>query len=292
MSSPALDHADMADILVLGGGLNGLSTAALLARDGHQVTVLERDPAEPIGSADMLWDTWNRRGVNQFHLPHFMLPRWRGLMEQEIPGVIDELVALGGLTFNVFTALPAEMTGAHHEDDERFDTVTGRRPVVEAAVATAAANTPGVTIRRGVAVTGLTTGPEVIPGVPHVTGVLTNGGMAVRGDLVVDATGRRSPVGGTLEAIGGRRPAEQWEDSGFVYYGRHFRSADGRHPATVRGHRARTLRQRFGPHPALRQRHLGDCLHRVCRGQGAAPAARRCSVAGGARRVSHGVRLG
>ena len=98
----------MADILVLGGGLNGLSTAALLARDGHQVTVLERDPAEPIGSADVLWDTWNRRGVNQFHLPHFMLPRWRDLMEQEIPGVIDELVALGGLTFNAFTALPAE----------------------------------------------------------------------------------------------------------------------------------------------------------------------------------------
>ncbi len=229
----------MADILVLGGGLNGLSTAALLARDGHQVTVLERDPAEPIGSADVLWDTWNRRGVNQFHLPHFMLPRWRDLMEQEIPGVIDELVALGGLTFNAFTALPAEMTGAHHEDDERFDTVTGRRPVVEAAVATAAANTPGVTIRRGVAVTGLTTGPEVIPGVPHVTGVLTNGGMAVRGDLVVDATGRRSPVGGTLEAIGGRRPAEQWEDSGFVYYGRHFRSADGTLPpfaATVLEH--------------------------------------------------------
>ena len=37
----------MAEILVLGAGLDGLSTAMLLARDGHQVTVLERDPAEP-----------------------------------------------------------------------------------------------------------------------------------------------------------------------------------------------------------------------------------------------------
>ncbi len=37
----------MAEILVLGAGLGGLSTAMLLARDGHQVTVLERDPAEP-----------------------------------------------------------------------------------------------------------------------------------------------------------------------------------------------------------------------------------------------------
>src|SRR3712207_8105006 len=37
----------VAEILVLGAGLGGLSTAMLLARDGHQVTILERDPAEP-----------------------------------------------------------------------------------------------------------------------------------------------------------------------------------------------------------------------------------------------------
>ena len=37
----------MAEILVLGAGLTGLTTAMLLARDGHDVTVLERDPAEP-----------------------------------------------------------------------------------------------------------------------------------------------------------------------------------------------------------------------------------------------------
>ena len=40
-------RCDMAQILVLGAGLGGLSTAMLLARDGHEVTVLERDPAEP-----------------------------------------------------------------------------------------------------------------------------------------------------------------------------------------------------------------------------------------------------
>ncbi len=62
-------------ILGLGGGLNGLSTAALVPRGGYTVTVLERDPAEPSGGgADALWNTWLRRGVNQFHLPHFMLP--------------------------------------------------------------------------------------------------------------------------------------------------------------------------------------------------------------------------
>jgi len=35
----------MSNIVVLGAGLNGLATAMLLARDGHEVTILERDPA-------------------------------------------------------------------------------------------------------------------------------------------------------------------------------------------------------------------------------------------------------
>ena len=37
----------MSRIIVLGSGLTGLTTALLIARDGHDVTVLERDPAPP-----------------------------------------------------------------------------------------------------------------------------------------------------------------------------------------------------------------------------------------------------
>ena len=37
----------MAEVLVLGAGLNGVATAMLLAGDGHTITVLERDAAEP-----------------------------------------------------------------------------------------------------------------------------------------------------------------------------------------------------------------------------------------------------
>ena len=49
-------------------------------------------------------------------------------------------------------------------------------------------------------------------------------------DLVVDATGRRSPLPRWLIAAGARSPIEEIDDSGFIYYGRHFRSADGSTP--------------------------------------------------------------
>ena len=220
----------MAQIVVMGAGLNGLTTGMLLAHDGHQVTVLERDAAGPRGRAGDLWQRWDRRGVNQFRQLHFMLPRWRAVMERELPEVITGLEDLGGVRTSMLGALPDEMTGGKRDGDERFETVTGRRPVLEAAVAHAAKRTDGLTVCRGVAVTGLVTGHESMAGVPHVSGVTVGGATVVHADLVVDATGRRSPVTGMLAAIGARRPDEEKEDCGFVYYARHFRSADGSCP--------------------------------------------------------------
>ena len=98
------------DILVIGGGLTGLGAAALLARDGHRVTVLDRDPQPPPDTAAAAWASWDRPGVAQFRQVHAMLPRWAHVMSRELPEVIEQLLALGGTRSNLLHLNPESVT--------------------------------------------------------------------------------------------------------------------------------------------------------------------------------------
>lgn len=210
----------MARVVVVGAGLGGMFTALLLGGDGHHVTVVDRDADSPPVDPRTAWDDWTRKGVPQFRQLFYLLPRFRQLASRELPRVIEGLAPVA-LRHDPL----ADVDGWEAGEDDDVVALTARRPTVEAAVAGVVAATPNIQVRRGVTVHGLLRSPASGAGVPHVTGVTTGDGD-IAADLVVDATGRRSPLSQWLSALGAPPLPELVEDSGFVYHSRHFQSRD------------------------------------------------------------------
>ena len=216
-------------IIVLGAGVCGLATGMLLRRDGHEVTILERDRESVPNSPQEAWEQWTRAGVAQFRQPHYLQSRGRIVLEEELPDVLLALEAAGGLRFDPLVLMPPTITDrSPREGDERFMTITARRPVLEQVLSSAADADSGLQIRRGVCVRGIVT--EMHHGIAHVSGVRTDAGEEFRADLVVDAMGRRSELPRWLGEADARRIHEEVEDSGFIYYTRYFRSRNGERP--------------------------------------------------------------
>ncbi|WP_448611734.1 FAD-dependent oxidoreductase [Geodermatophilus sp. URMC 60] len=219
----------MADIIVLGGGLCGLASALLLARDGHEVTVLEQDPDPVPDTPAEAWERWHRGGVAQFRQPHYLQPRVRQVLDAELPDVSAALAVAGAVRFDTLTTTPPTVPPLDRRSgDERYVTVTARRCVLEQVVGRAADEQPNLRVERGVSVAGLRT--RTLDGIPHVGGVVDATGRERAADLVVDATGRRSPLPRWLREAGSAPLQEESVDSGFSYYTRYFRSRDGRLP--------------------------------------------------------------
>jgi 2-polyprenyl-6-methoxyphenol hydroxylase-like FAD-dependent oxidoreductase len=220
----------MGDIVVLGAGPVGLVTAMLLAKDGHEVTVLEKDAAATPSTGQDAWVAWDRKGVGQFRSAHYVHAKLWQLLDAELPEVRDELLAAGGRRHSLLGGIGNTVVDrSSRPGDERFETVTARRPVLEDVFARVAENSPGVNVVRGVAAVGPIAG-VVRDDVPHVDGVKLRDGNDIRADFVIDAMGRRSKIGDWIADVGGRAPYEESLDAGFSYYSRHYRSPDGALP--------------------------------------------------------------
>ena len=150
------------------------------------------------------WATWERRGVNQFRLPHAFRrvprdPRHRA------PRPASALDAEGALRSNRMSEMPVEMTGGFRPGDERFEQITGRRPMVEATFARLAAREPGVEIRRDVVVRGLVAEDPATARPARPRGAHRQR-RDVGADLVVDAGGAGRPCPTGWPGVGARRP--------------------------------------------------------------------------------------
>jgi 2-polyprenyl-6-methoxyphenol hydroxylase-like FAD-dependent oxidoreductase len=209
----------MARIVIVGAGVCGLAAGLMLHRDGHDVTVLERDRAPIPESPEDAWERWERDGVTQFRQAHYLQALGHAVLEQELPDVRDALLDSRVPWFDTLSMMPPPLAQAGPRDgDERFRTVATRRTTLELTLARVAE--VELDVRRG-------TGVAALVGEPNVRGVRTSSGEELAADLVIDAMGRRSPLPKWLST-----PIhDEAEDSGFLYYTRFFRGT----PPQVRG---------------------------------------------------------
>ncbi|WP_405487132.1 NAD(P)/FAD-dependent oxidoreductase [Streptomyces sp. NBC_00096] len=225
----------MAHVLVVGGGVGGLATALLAARHGHTAELFERDTRSPGTALDRDFFGWRRPAVPQANQPHVLLGAARNLLREELPDVHAEMLRLGARErheLDWFEVRPPARPG-----DEDLVMLQARRIVLESALATALRAEPGVVVRYGEPVSGLTA-VEGASGV-RVTGVTTGAGM-YEGDLVVDAGGRRGGSERWLAAAGCRPGVVERHRTGLAYFCRWYRLPEGmdegpRRPWTVTG---------------------------------------------------------
>ena len=191
-------------IVIIGAGPAGLFLGSALARRGHRVTAVDRDP----GPADD--GTWARRGVMQFHHAHAFRQTVVEALGREVPAALD-----------LWRAAGAEAI----EFEDYGGTVTrlglrSRRETFERALRTAAIATPGFTLRRGHVESVLDVGGRA-------AGVLVDG-VPVPADLVVDASGRAGrATRGLAERAGLGGPC------GLAYVDRVYRLKPGAEPGPM-----------------------------------------------------------
>jgi 2-polyprenyl-6-methoxyphenol hydroxylase-like FAD-dependent oxidoreductase len=211
-------------VIVIGASAAGCFAALLLARAGHEVLLLEKDRLELARDVESAAASAFRSSAPHIVQPHIVMARCRQLLIEHLPDVYEQLLGAGVQEAPISTQMPPTLTDTTgRPGDERLTMLMTRRSTFDWVLQRTVIDQPQVTLRPGVTVTGLV---AVSGAPPHVTGVRTNGGD-LSAELVIDASGRRSPIDHWLKGIGARSSSTAWAECGVAYFSRHYRLREG-----------------------------------------------------------------
>ncbi len=201
-----------------------------LARSGHHVTVVERDattatvPSHP----SIAFSDWERQGAVQAFHSHAFLARLRNLLRDRAPDVLASLLDAGATEMAVADIMPATIVDRSPvAGDENLIMLACRRITFEWNLRRAVAANADVTWRSGVGVGALRTCSGAVP---RIVGVTLEDGTTIDADLVVDASGRRSPILRWLADAGAAAPKEEIHECGILYFSRFYAFREGAEP--------------------------------------------------------------
>ncbi len=249
--------------LVLGGGITGLAMAIRLADRGFRVRVIERDRRPPVASPEEAFRTWPRAGVPQFRHSHTFLARLTAILREHFPEVLTVLRAAGTVELPLTVGTPPSLDlGPREKGDGELVLLGARRAAFEWALLEVARRKPHLEVLEGVFCEELVHTPGSRGRPPAVTGARirklpdTDDDARARGaipwkapgtprpqgrartleaDLVIDATGRRSPADRWIAACGAEPPKEERIPTGIYYFTRFYRLTGARPPGSSTG---------------------------------------------------------
>ena len=298
---PRPSRISPAHALVVGAGMAGLAAAQALSRHVERVTLVERDDLPD-------------RPTSQAGVPHGAATPSPAAGRPGGPGAAGPGVRRRpgggrggaiGLPADLLWLTPAGwMTRFPPCDRHVF--MSASRELIEWTFRRRVLEAPQVVVRSGLEVRGLEVDGGRVRGVAGAVGPGRRGraGGDIEADLVVDASGRRSPAPAWLAAHGVTPPEETTVDTRIAYASRVYRRTAGDSPgwkgradpgramaATGRGAAAAGGRPLAADADQLRRRRAADRRGRVPRLRPHAAVARRrpgggpCGAAGPDRRV-------
>jgi flavin-dependent dehydrogenase len=218
------------DVVIIGGSIAGLITSLALARDGHKVTILEKDPTPMPASPAEAFTQWKRHGSPQVMHSHAFLGRMHNMIRDREPAFLKKLLEHGAEELKFRDSARLHFDNPEFiPSDEDITLLACSRITFEWVLRRHVIETGLVNFRDGVEVIELIA--EKGDRVPRVTGVLLRdhdeAPEELSGDLIVDASGRRTKLAEWLEAIGCDELQAVSSPCGIFYSSRFYRLLEG-----------------------------------------------------------------